>query len=263
MLTKIDEEDYFSQEMRKLSFDLGLSEVIWDIPVELHIDNFKMSLEFPLTGINYQLDWKKDYQQLLKEKLSVRQEMLGRAIYPQNKKACDKKKWPVIDATCGTGKDTLFLLALGFRVIAFESNPLLYLFLKHQEKILKENYIDLPLEIYCGDFKDYSEKMNQANCLYFDPMYDQGKISTVKDRKAKPRKEIIAIGDIFDNQYFKKLLTDPKDDLQFICSQHFSRVVVKRSLKGSEILPGVNSSFKGKSTRFDLYIGTKKFSTEV
>lgn len=251
----------FLQEFK----DLGLCEVTWDFPLELTFDDTKMSLQFSEfdNDVRYQLYWLKDYANLLNEKLSVRHEMLGRAIFPQSIKANMKEEWVVIDATCGTGADTLFLLALGFKVIAFEINPLLFLFLKHQERLLKSVYSNISLEIHLGDFKNYISKKCFADCFYFDPMYDQGEMSKVKDRKARPRKEIIALDHILANRNLHPSSGNSKLDLEFALAQNFKRVVVKRPIKGREIQKGVNSTFKGKSTRFDLYVTGRKDSKEV
>ncbi|MBC97438.1 MAG: hypothetical protein CME63_06795 [Halobacteriovoraceae bacterium] len=150
----------------------------------------------------------------------------------------------VVDATCGTGMDSAFLLHAGLQVTAYERFFPTYLLLQYsflyekQQKSLSEN---LPLKIIFGD---YATNDDQWECpVFYDPMYDDG-----SKRKAKTNKEM---------SLFHKLLKDTEDDSEKaaqLLREKTKRLVIKRAPKGELLLKGPNSQWKSKSVRFDLYI---------
>lgn len=241
------------QELLCVAQDLGVFEVSWPFPMEIHFNFPDLKIFFPEHQFFFELNWKADYQQFLKEKPSVRQDLFGRALFPKQILEKEKGNWLVFDGTCGTGKDTLRILAMGFKVMASERHPLLFLLLKHQESLLKKDYPHLPLDLRPSDFKKELPNLTQKDCFYFDPMYDQNKSTQLKERKSKPRQEMVAL-DLLLTSFEGDSYSSPEEDLALLLKEGFKRVVVKRPKKSALMAPHRNASFEGKSTRYDLYI---------
>lgn len=153
----------------------------------------------------------------------------------------------VIDATCGTGKDSILLLTFGARVEAYERNPVVaFLFYDALLRALEVN--DSFSEILRNRFSYHylsavEAKAESDSVIYLDPMYPHPE----KKKSALPRKEM---------QLFRHVVGDDLDADQLFswAIQSVSkRIVVKRPL-GAPFLGGAPThSFEGKSTRYDLY----------
>jgi len=151
----------------------------------------------------------------------------------------------VIDATCGTGKDAMLMLSFGASVVAFERNRTVWALLKDALRRAKQSEYASALENFKLVYGDptiiESEKLESADVVFLDPMYPH------KTKTALPRKEMVL---------FRELVGDDEDSenlLNWALKFARSRVVVKRPLKGDNLLPGVTASFSGKSTRYDMY----------
>ena len=163
-------------------------------------------------------------------------------------KALGKNVNTVIDATCGSGVDSMFFLALGYEVYAYERNPLVAFLLEEAISFYLNFDSDFANELKRFHFqnKDISKIDNIANessVLYYDPMFP-----AKKKKSALARKEM---------EVFKVFVgedADQQDTLQKLFSRFKGRVIVKRPLKAAPILPGVSSEFLGKTTRYDLYL---------
>jgi len=202
----------------------------------------RLSLYFPKEKESVFLDWQSDYFYHLRQKYSLRQEPLAKALGLKGDRATF-----VWDLTCGTGKDTLLMLAFGCKLLAFERNPVIFRLLANAhlflEAPLKERFHLFEGDVRMFDFKN----IPVPDVLYLDPMYEQAQ----KKRKALPRKEMrlfrLIAGDDLDA---KELLSWA---LSYAQEKKISRVVVKRSLKLPPLLDGVTNSYEGKSTAYDLY----------
>lgn len=165
------------------------------------------------------------------------------------------ENWTVVDGSCGVGDDSLLLLSFGFKVLAFERHPILALMLEEAFERAKEdahlgevitNNFKLTCADFCDEFHRLSEEEQYPQVFYFDPMYDQD-LKEAKSRKADPKKSM---------QILSRLLgPDSKshETLEKAMNLPFKRIVVKRSLKALELMPGKTGSVLGKSTRYDIY----------
>ena len=93
-------------------------------------------------------------------------------------KALGNKRDLILDATCGTGKDTLFFLKLGAKVVSYERSPLLAPLLWDAQRRAPE----LDLDIRFGDARNFTE---QPDVIFLDPMFPP------KKKKALPKKEMV------------------------------------------------------------------------
>lgn len=142
----------------------------------------------------------------------------------------------VIDASCGLGGDTLLMLAMGGKVTSYERHPLpallFYSAFLHWKHPARER-----LDFVFGKVPEGLT----AHVIYFDPMYGESQA------KAKPRKEMRILRDILgvDNDAVSegKRLKDLSP-----------RFVVKRPIKSDDLLEKPTMSFKGKSTRYDVWL---------
>lgn len=153
------------------------------------------------------------------------------------KKAIGKERGAiVIDATVGFGGDTSVLLALGYKVDGYERNPAVFLCLYLSQ--LRERFFLESLKLHFGQVKENPE----GHPIYFDPMYEDG-----DSRKAKPTKEM----EVFHH------VIGPDDDA-ILEAQRLKdltkRFVVKRSPRNPPLLEKVNSQWKSKALRLDLYL---------
>lgn len=148
------------------------------------------------------------------------------------KKTCSR----VIDASCGTGKDSLQVWQTGIPVLAFERHPLVY-------ALLWDALRRHPLPNFELRFGDASlEKFLPGDAIMFDPMFEQ-----VEKKKSLARKEM----QLFKN--FVGLDHDQEEAFRRLIQSGAGRVVVKRPLRiKSEVIP--NHSFEGKTIRFDVYL---------
>ena len=154
----------------------------------------------------------------------------------------------VLDLTAGWLKDTWMLLHLGCKVKACEMNSLVFSILQNAIELDKSyaNYEELfsNLELVNLDSLEVlqSENISEWDCLFIDPMFPQ------RSKKALAGKEM---------QILQELVAE-KDSGELILTEALQmrakRVVVKRPLKGPELLSGVSFKVESKASRFDVYI---------
>ena len=162
-----------------------------------------------------------------------------------------KSGFKVIDATCGSGKDSFLMLTWGAQVVAFERNPLIYALLLDSFLRLKRSGLHRELvDSFTLKFGSFTEEEGfEADVIYYDPMYPKHE----SDRKsALPRKEI---------QLFREIVgidSDIKEVIKEVREMEIPKLVLKRSLHSKDDYGKASSSFMGKTTRYDLYVSVKK-----
>lgn len=180
--------------------------------------------------INFETD-----MEYLKHKTSITKEPLSRAL------GGGKKGLRVLDLSAGLAIDSIFLVQLGYQVIALERNPLIYLAL---EAAYDDSSIELQKKInfIFSDANNFIKQTNtEFDVCYFDPMFPQKKKSALAKQEMIMFKNLV--GDDADAQQVLEIALD---------SGKFKRCVVKRPLKADALLRPTGS-IKGKIIRFDIY----------
>jgi len=181
--------------------------------------------------------WKYHEQQKYKIKNEIFAKSLGLS---------DNRCRFVIDATCGSGKDSILMLHYGCRVLALERNNLVYslLFDAHRRLVEYFKYIDnsnFKFDIILADSKYCEDRyLEKTDVIYCDPMYPRER------RSALPRKEI---------QFFQSKIgfdADRLDLFNWALSQK-KRTVIKRPKKGVPPFGRPVHTFSGKTTCYDIY----------
>ena len=150
----------------------------------------------------------------------------------------------VWDLTCGQGADSILMLFFGARVIAFERNPVIgAMLLDAQRRALQDGGLGPIL----GDrFTLHLADARQCDCqplpdvIYLDPMYPEKKKSALACKEMRIFKEVVGED------------TDADQLLEWAISLKAKRVIIKRNILAPSIYPP-DTSYKGKSTRYDVY----------
>lgn len=161
-------------------------------------------------------------------KNSIYKELLAKAI--GLKKGQDKPT--ILDCTGGTLKDSLLLYSFGVKLIVLERNPIAAHLIKNA---IAQN--ELNIEFYNMSAID---KTFDCDVAYYDPMYSD------KNEKTLPKKEM---------RIFREVIGEDIDSLEtaLFLKENYKRLVIKRSTKAPYLLEKPSISFKGKSTRYDVY----------
>lgn len=183
-----------------------------------------------------------DFEELIqyhqRQHYALSKEPLARALGIKG-----EEKPLVWDTTCGTGKDSLLLYIFGAKLKSFERHPAIYLLLKDAQRRFPLNF-----SIVFGDASELllEEKSDnqRPDCIYYDPMFPE-KVGSKKS--ALPRKEMRIFKDMVGEDL------DSSDFLEWALKTAKSRVVVKRSLNAEPLKKNPTASYKGKSTRYDMY----------
>jgi 16S rRNA (guanine1516-N2)-methyltransferase len=166
----------------------------------------------------------------LKQNYALSKEPLARALGLVGN--AGKVIW---DTTCGTGKDSLLISHFKASLTAFERHPAVYLLLMDAKRRFPVNF-----DIIFEDASQTSMETKPA-VIYYDPMYPEKKKSALARKEMRIFKEVV--GDDPDSQDF----------LEWALSCATERVVVKRALQAEPIKKNPTASYKGKSTRYDMY----------
>jgi 16S rRNA (guanine1516-N2)-methyltransferase len=172
---------------------------------------------------------------------SQSRDLLLRAIGSGRKK--------ILDLTAGWATDSFILAGHGFEVTAIEQSPVLGTLVKDA---LERGIQDANLSKICGriDFRigesrDFlsAQKGGEWDAVYMDPMFPEKKKSSLPKKELQVLQELVGVGDETESQ-----------SLLAAAGKHSCRVVVKRPMSAPPLLPGMSSSIKGRSVRFDIYI---------
>lgn len=163
---------------------------------------------------------------------------VGHKREPFSKSLGSKRPKIITDATFGMGGDSMYFLAMGLNVTAYEREPLIFLIHK-----LKIDWLSEHNEAFGKVDLKLGSCLNTDNVelIYFDPMYSD------HNEKALPGKNM---------RIFRSLVGSDADSEE-IARQLRSkchRLVIKRPIKAPLLLPAPTNSFKGKSTRYDVYL---------
>lgn len=183
------------------------------------------------------------YRKLKKQKAFSRSQLLAKAIGYKGKPLY------LFDVTAGLGRDSLFFLGLGCKVLAIEKSPVIFESLNTAVLKAKEDselsHIFERFELLLGDSNTVLKGLKESefpDVIYLDPMYPERK------KSALPKKEMVLLKEIVGESMGSADLLS----LSIKCSKN--RVVVKRPPKGEPLLEGVDHSFQGKSVRYDMYL---------
>ena len=138
----------------------------------------------------------------------------------------------ILDATCGTGKDTLSFLKLGLKVISYERSPLLAPLLWDAQRRAPE--LDLDIR-----FEDARNCLERPDVIFLDPMFPP------KKKKALPKKEMVMFSHLIGKD------EDQEELLKWALKTAKKRVVVKRPLWADS---SPTLSYKGTRVKYDTYI---------
>lgn len=169
---------------------------------------------------------------------------------PMAKALGRNKKLKVLDCTAGWGMDSVLMEQLGFEVLAFEQNPLLFEVLTEET----QHNTSLRLEFRLGDSFEYLQTLKSLtdedktqvfwpDIIYIDPMFE------AKAKSAKSEKSI----QVLQNLVEASPLTEEKLMLAMECAR--SHVVVKQNKRAAAFNIRPSARFEGQSTRFDVYRG--------
>jgi 16S rRNA (guanine1516-N2)-methyltransferase len=161
----------------------------------------------------------------------------------------------VIDATAGLGQDAFTLASYGCKVLMLERSPVIAALLEDGLERAKGLETVSRLSLQVGDAKGLLLGLEKPalekpapmkpDVVYLDPMYpDLGK-------SAAKRKEMRLFRDLVGDD------TDISELFEIAVKVASKRVVIKRPLKAPE-LARPNTSFAGRTIRFDIYVNSSK-----
>lgn len=260
-VTECDEASSRFELLKKecLAHGINLKSTKQNTDTRLHL--LKEGLFLVSDGQTSHYNWPLELKNHLKKNYSLAQEPLAKALGIHKKNSISNFPPIILDATLGTGKDSILLLSFGAHVIACERNVEVFIMglnslleVWELAKSQSEYSPFLNFEIHFGGAPKILNKLSPdvlANmcAIYFDPMYPEKKKSS-----SLPRKEM---------QMFHKIVGPDHDfsDVLNSLTDFGLKVVLKRPIK-SEKIGKPSSQFLGKTTRYDLYLKPKKEVTQ-
>ncbi len=232
------ENAIWREKIESLGFELHVNDTFG---LTLHESGLALALGEKLLS----LEWSRVLSHLRRQKLGTEGDLFAKALRPKGGEFIES----VLDLTCGTGRDTLHLYALGLKVVALERDP--YLFLLAHFEVIKLGLEEI--SVVHAEAREFLVGCGNFDIVYFDPMYEEA--SAAKKRKAAPRKEMQLFYEYFSHPLSYKH-SDELSDLQQIIElatyKARRRVIVKRPIKGPS-LKKAPYCYTGKSTRYDGY----------
>jgi hypothetical protein len=216
----------------------------WGLPLErrpaayyLSFENTKWVVRDTRQGRNFVLspDLNQELAFLQKQRLNPKKDLLSRSLGGLSKEG----DW-VVDGTLGFGRDSLHLLACGFRVVGVEKNPITYELMRQALDAAPE--LSSRLRIQEGDVLDViTQREEKLQALYIDPMFENSQ------QKSAPKKGLAFLREISDSEF------DVQGVISRALSRDIKRVVVKRPLKGRQLYGSPQHIYEGKLIRYDVY----------
>jgi 16S rRNA (guanine1516-N2)-methyltransferase len=225
-------------------------------PFRLEFDGEKLSLsvsdasELGFSGVKkispLVFDWTQSWKKARRERPQLRNGTFGKALGQK------LSSIHLLDTTCGAGEDSLKALALDCRVTAVERSPILAaLVLDAIHRARQEREFNALLdEKFTFIFSDARDVMlaqpADFDVIYVDPMFPEKRKSAAS--MIKMRVFHMIVGDDLDaHQTVAKAL-----------EMNAQRLIIKRPLRGEALWPEPTHSFRGSSTRYDMYILSAK-----
>ena len=159
----------------------------------------------------------------------------------------------VLDMTAGFLGDAFKLACLNMNVLAYEKSLEVYALAQdglRRGYLWSEENGDAELrevlsriQLHYGDARAVSIP-GHIQCIYIDPMFPEKKKGALSGKHMQAIQSLSPHANIEENRQL----------LEFALQHNIGRVVVKRPLKQSPLVSGVNHSFEGKSICYDLYV---------
>jgi 16S rRNA (guanine1516-N2)-methyltransferase len=156
----------------------------------------------------------------------------------------------VLDATAGLGQDAFLLAWMGCRVTAVERSPIVAALLQNGMRRsmrvpeLEETFRDR-FRLVVGDARAVLKDLPASQApevIYLDPMYPQ------RSKSALGRKEMGVLRRVVGHD------EDAGELLGIARTVARRHVVVKRMHHAPPLAPGPTRVYKGKTTRYDVYV---------
>lgn len=176
----------------------------------------------------------------------------GRELVVQAAKVRVSRQPLLVDATAGLGRDGFLLAAAGFKVQMIEYNPVVAALLadglERARGVIGLADTAARIELLQGNALDYlAAPTERPDVVYLDPMFPE------RSKSALVKQELRLL------QLIDRKNTDPSQLLRTALNVHARKVVVKRPLKGPCLVAAPPAySLRGKTIRFDVYVGTGK-----
>lgn len=192
---------------------------------------------------SFSLNWFSDLKRHLSNDYSLAQEPLAKALGVKKSKCLT-----IADATLGTGKDAILMLSFGAFVTGYERNLNVFclcLDAFRRAKLIAINqsfaveYFE-KLSLVYGQVIDNPDSYKDIDVFYYDPMYPEKKKSALARKEMQVFQDLVGADLDIDEQLVQLIQTRKK-------------VILKRPLK-SQVLLKPSAQFKGKTTRYDLYL---------
>ena len=189
-----------------------------------------------MNDLKLKFDFIKIWHYHQNQKYILKRQPLARALgLPKTKR--------VLDATCGTGKDSLLMLAFGAYVQAFERNAFIASLLM---KAVEEGKKDTVLEAVLRQRFVFKEgdcrylPLMPFDVIYYDPMF-------ASKKKSLSGKNM---------QIFQKIVGEDEDREKFFKwgMMKTRRFILKRPLKSPYLFGYPQIIYKGSKTRYDVYL---------
>jgi 16S rRNA (guanine1516-N2)-methyltransferase len=193
----------------------------------------------------FYIDFLSGKMQYRQKHAGLRKELIARAIG-----ASPRDNPAILDATAGLGRDSYILAALGFEVTLLERSPVLYAMLNDAIERAQAHpgtaAIASRLHLIHADALEWMRN-KQFDIIYLDPMFPE------RQKSASIKKELALLQHLLGNDSDSEILLN----LAITCAT--CRVVVKRPRLAPSIAKHEpNFSLTGRSSRFDIYLTTKR-----
>lgn len=170
---------------------------------------------------------------------SLKNELIARAMGPKTASL-------ILDATAGFGRDTVLLAHLGFKVIALEKAPAIFLLLQdafHRARNFLPSLANIDLH-HDDTFEWLKTSGQRPDVVYLDPMFPD------RRKKAKVKKELTILQNLLKNE-----TSNAEALFNLALSYAKKRVVVKRPRLSETITTRApDFSMSGNCVRFDVYL---------
>jgi hypothetical protein len=208
--------------------------------LKLIIDHSQLGIEYSSSLNPFFLDIAGRFKKLVQsfKNTSKFDELLARAL--GFKRGC--KSYRVLDATAGFLGDSLLMRSMGMEVVGIERNPIVALQILHSLNNFSSDFGE-KFQFYWMDAEHFVslESESSFDAVLYDPMYSH------PAEKTKPKKEM---------QILREFIAEDDDGAKTALrlKNFCKRLVIKRPLKAPPLIDHPQIVFKGKSTRYDVYL---------